>query len=623
MKIEKLRLRNFRCFREEISIDFENITALIGRNDSGKSTLMEALDLFLNDNDPDKDDASKDGEARDLTIICEFGELPDEVIIDDAYPTRFNTEFLLNPEGMLEIHKTYSGHLQKPKCASISAYALHPTANELKDLLQLKNPDLKKRARDLSVNLNGVDLKVNSQIRAKIRDHFNDLSLAPILIPLNEENGNKIWTELRKYLPAFALFKSDRASTDQDPEAQDPLKAAIKEAIKAKEAELMAITDFVKNEVQKIAYSTLNKLKEMDPSLANQLNPTFAAPKWDSLFKASITSDDDIPINKRGSGVKRLILLNFFRAKAEQLAKEKGHNDVVYAIEEPETSQHPNNQRMLLRALYDLSSEAQVIISTHTPMLARSLPDNCLRYVHVRQNKSREIMKGGRETNKILAKTLGVLPDNNVRLFIGVEGPNDVNFLQNIASVLRRDGVELLDLERMELEGELIFFPLGGSNLALWSSKLERLNRPEFHLYDRDTVPPEAPKYQAYVDGVNAREQCKAFSTGKKEIENYLHKTAIINAYREIGIELGLTANFDAFNDVPFEIAKLVHNASGSPNSWESLTEKQKEDKESQAKRILSSRATRFMNRTLLEEVDPNNEVLGWLKAMELLVKQE
>ena len=34
-------------------------------------------------------------------------------------------------------------------------------------------------------------------------------------------------------------------------------------------------------------------------------------PKFDSLFKLSINSDDGIAINKRGSGVRRLILLNF------------------------------------------------------------------------------------------------------------------------------------------------------------------------------------------------------------------------------------------------------------------------------------------------------------------------
>lgn len=362
----------------------------------------------------------------------------------------------------------------------------------------------------------------------------------------------------------------------------------------------------------------------MDPSLATQLTPTFAPPKWDSLFKASITSDDEIPINKRGSGVKRLILLNFFRAKAEQLAKEKGHASVIYAVEEPETSQHPNNQRMLLRALCELSADAQVIISTHTPMLARGLPDSCLRYIHVHKDKGREIMTGGPESNEIFVRSLGVLPDNTVKLFVGIEGKNDITFLQTISSALRPDGLDLPDLERMELDGELIFFPLGGSNLALWSSRLEKLNRPEFHLCDRDVPPPSTPQYQSYLNEVNSRASCKARCTLKKEMENYLHKDAIIVAYRELGINLNITSNSGAFDDVPRHVAKLVHEASGSPKAWVDLIEDEKKEKESKAKRVLCARAAKHMTKTLLDEIDPDGDLLAWFQDMKgLMARQE
>ena len=363
------------------------------------------------------------------------------------------------------------------------------------------------------------------------------------MIPLNENNANKIWAELRKYLPAFALFKSDRTSTDQDPEAQDPLKTAVKEAIKDKETELVAITEYVKSKVQEIANLTLEKIREMDPTLASQLNPNFKPQRWDSLFKASFTSDDDIPINKRGSGVKRLILLNFFRARAEQLVKESGQSSVIYAIEEPETSQHPNNQRMLIRTLCDLSSEAQVIISTHTPMLARVLPNDSLRYVHVCADNSRDILIGGNETNRQFAQSLGVLPDHNVKAFIGVEGPNDISFLQEMSKMLHAENDDIPDLEKMELEGEVLFFPLGGTNLALWASRLENLNRPEFHLCDRDCAPPEPARYQSHVDEVNARPNCIARNTTKKEIENYLNKDAIMAAYNQHSITLTIDNN--------------------------------------------------------------------------------
>ena len=152
----------------------------------------------------------------------------------------------------------------------------------------------------------------------------------------------------------FALFKSDRQSSDQDAEAQDPLKIAIKEAVAAKAAELQAVMTFVEQEVKKVADLTLQKLKEMDAAVAGTLAPKFEKPNWATLIKASITGDDEIPLNKRGSGVRRLILLNFFRAKAERITREKGMQSTIYAVEEPETSQHPHNQRLLMRALQQL-----------------------------------------------------------------------------------------------------------------------------------------------------------------------------------------------------------------------------------------------------------------------------
>ncbi|MHB8392242.1 MAG: AAA family ATPase [Acidobacteriaceae bacterium] len=37
----------------------------------------------------------------------------------------------------------------------------------------------------------------------------------------------------------------------------------------------------------------------------------------------TLTGDDQIPINKRGSGVRRLVLLSFFRAEAERHRNER------------------------------------------------------------------------------------------------------------------------------------------------------------------------------------------------------------------------------------------------------------------------------------------------------------
>lgn len=622
MKLTRLRIRNFRCYKDEIAVNFDDMTAFVGRNDVGKSTVMDALDIFLNEGAPDKHDATKDGDGKDLTIICEFTGLPASVVIDEENPTTFSAEHLLNAAGRLEIHKTFSGHLATPKCTSVAALAVHPTADGVSDLLQLKNSELKKRAEKLNVDLTGIDPKVNAQLRQRIRETVSDLKLSAVLVPLNDDKTNKLWDRIKVHVPLFALFKSDRASTDQDPEAQDPLKKAVQEAIKQRESELNLIAAHVESEVRQIAKATLEKLKVMDETLAQQLNPQISIKKWDTLFNVSITGDEDIPINKRGSGVKRLVLLNFFRARAEQKSLENSKAPVIYGIEEPETSQHPHNQRLLVTALMDLAADNQVVITTHTPMLARTLPDKCLRFINLKADKTREVLEGGDTTNKLFASSLGMLPDNSIKLFVGVEGRHDITFLKHLAKMLLQAGCDVLDLETMELEGEVIFFPLGGSSLALWTSRLEPLARPEFYLFDRDELPPAAPKYQTKAEEINRRARCKAVVTGKREMENYLHYEAINEAYTRVcGIKLGLEENFAAFDDVPAKVAKMVHEASGSGTAWSALDEETRGKKVSKAKQNLNQHAACSMTKARLDEVDPDGDVISWFAEMAKLAK--
>ena len=117
----------------------------------------------------------------------------------------------------------------------------------------------------------------------------------------------------------------------------------------------------------------------MNPEIAQSLNPvipTVESLKWIDVFKnVSITGDEDIPINKRGSGVKRLVLLNFFRAEAERRKEENDIPSIIYAIEEPETSQHPKHQRKLIEAFIELSktNNTQIIMTTHSPSIVKLL----------------------------------------------------------------------------------------------------------------------------------------------------------------------------------------------------------------------------------------------------------
>jgi putative ATP-dependent endonuclease of the OLD family len=607
MRLARMRIRNFRCYQEETTIDLDDFTAFVGRNDAGKSTILDALALFFGEYKPDGDDASIAGDKKDLRVICEFSDLPDEVVIDTDHPTSLAAERLLNANGRLEIHRVFSGQNKTPKEYAIYAFAQHPTCANYDDLLYLKRAELKERAETLGVDLSSVDERVNSALRKAIWDSAENLEPEAREIDLEKEDAKKIWSVLSSQLPVFAVFHSDRKSTDQDDEAQSPMKSAVDAAIHARRLELDEIAKYVQNEVEGIARETVEKLREMDPELAGALNPRFAKPNWSKVFGISLTDDAQIPINKRGSGVRRLILLNFFRAQAERRLAEKDAPGVIYAIEEPETSQHPRNQKLLVSALRELSEQpgCQVIITTHTPVLVRDLSINSLRYIEQTEG-SPVVHAGGENTYQHVSKALGILPDHNVRLFVGVEGMNDIDFLRSMSEILHAAGENVPELADLEQQGQIVFVPLGGSSLSLWTHRLAGLNRPEFHLYDRDKEPPTSAPYQAAADAINARDLAVAMITGKKEMENYIHPDAISDA-------LGIDIQFGDFDDVPDLVAEQLHILNGGQAVWAEIDPEKKRKKVSRAKRRLNTEAVQAMSAARLDAIDTNGDFRSWL----------
>lgn len=139
--------------------------------------------------------------------------------------------------------------------------------------MTLKRTELVTRAAALDLDLSVVNKQANAPIRAAIWAACHELGLTSSEVPLETEGGKQIGTALTPYPPTFALFKSDRASTDQNAEAQDPLKDAIREAVKADEGKLQEVKEHVESEVRKIAQATVEKLREMDPSIAATLDP--------------------------------------------------------------------------------------------------------------------------------------------------------------------------------------------------------------------------------------------------------------------------------------------------------------------------------------------------------------
>lgn len=537
MRLEKLILKNFRSYSSIVEIPISNLTTLIGKNDIGKSTILEALEIYFNNDiiKIDLDDLSKGSTNDEIIISCVFSDLPNEIILDSCNETSFDKEYLLNDEKKLEIRKVYKMTSTKPK-ESIFINCMHPSLEKYSDLLLLKNSDLKKRAKELGINEDLYSASVNAEIRNAIwcNKSKEELRLQETNIPVDKEGVKDIYSQIQKYLPIFALFQSDRPSRDDDKEVTNPLNIAIKQALKEVQDQIDTIKNQVKGYACETATRTLNKLKEMDKEIAESLVPEFKSePKFDSLFKLTIKSDDDIPINKRGSGVRRLILLNFFRAEAERTLNENNKDSIIYAFEEPETSQHPDYQLLLLDAFKSLviNPNCQVLFTTHTPALASRAPLDGLRFIHDEEG-IKKIDSNNETMFDNICKELGILPDvvpMGVKGVVLVEGKDDVIFLQHIAKCLKEGDF----INSTFAEAQIAIIPIAGcDNLKYWVHKklVEQFNLPWGILLDSDNGAEHPTKNQDVVQRLKAQ-GIKAFTTRKREIENYID-TECIGDYR-------------------------------------------------------------------------------------------
>lgn len=532
MRLKSVRLTNFRGYRATTSVPIdESLTGVVGRNDYGKSTILEALSIFFESGEVkvDKTDMNcfslSDG-VEHFEIACEFDNLPNTLVLDENARTSLAQEYLLNADNALEIVKTFKATTGKLERTAIRCQ--HPANGTLAGLLSLKMADLKKLGEQIGVAEQVADKRIASQWRQAIRAASHPITCEEVLLDVGKglsTDSKSIWEKVEAQLPTFALFKADRESSDDDAEAKNPLQQAVREAQAALQDQISALEQQIELRVLDVATRTLDKLREMAPELANELKPRFKErPKWS--FSFTLDGDNGIPINKRGSGVRRLILLNFFRAEAEKAAAGT-RRSVIYAIEEPETSQHPNYQVMLMKALLELSSQPnrQIIVTTHVPALAGLVPISGVRYVTKDQEGNPVVKLPSDDVLKEAAESLGVLPETGMeraRGLVLVEGKSDVIFLRHASTTLRASGHVGASLEELGIVPILIG---GCGSVKHWVTLnlADDLGLPWCVFLDSDTggSPEQVASNAKRKQEVEAQGRA-CYLTRKREIENYL-----------------------------------------------------------------------------------------------------
>ena len=435
MRIQKVHVKNFRSILDA-TLCCDSLTALVGRNGSGKSSFLTALEIFYtNSAKVTAEDFYCEDTSQDIEIGVTFTDFNNEehslfsdYINDHSITVIRVLSFSQSPE--TRVSSTYYGiRLQNSEFCCIK--------NTDKEVV--KKYDKIRNKKEYSSSLPPVSsaTKVREALTQWERDHPEHCSYI-------RDNGKffGFTKQARGNLGQYTRFIHVPAVRDAQDDATEKRGSCVTEIMDLTVRHVLS----TRKELVDFKQQTQSKYKEiLDPErfselqdLQNDLSATLQsyAPNASVLLKWSV----EIPmpqtevklledgyesaVQRTGHGLQRAFILTMLQHLVAQETKsmkedanlaestssyfENSHSpSLVLAIEEPELYQHPSRQRHLASVLLKLASgiisgvaqHTQVIYTTHSPLfvdLDRFDQIRVLRKILHKNGKSKitKLMKG-------------------------------------------------------------------------------------------------------------------------------------------------------------------------------------------------------------------------------------
>ncbi len=293
------------------------------------------------------------------------------------------------------------------------------------------------------------------------------------------------------------------------------------------------------NIIEKELLEEINKIVKPDIEFTRILTQDDDNEIWELLFEDQ--EKKRIALSKMGSGLKTvlLVLLNLIvRPKIE----EKKKSDYVFAFEELENNLHPALQRRLYQYIIDYREihSSYFFLTTHSNIVIDAFSSyKYAQMMHVTNDKNKsttttifEYHEKDKILNDLGIKASDLLQSNGI---IWVEGPSDRNYLNR--------WIELTDSRLKEgFHYSIMFY--GGRNLANvsldydWINKeiipLLKINKNAFVVIDRDGASEITPLNETKERIRNEIGEDNCWVTAGREIENYLSNETIINWLKSV-----------------------------------------------------------------------------------------
>lgn len=412
LKLSRVEVKNYKSIGHIVA-NIDDLTAIVGKNNYGKSALLDAIQCFYGDKTINDDDFHM-GKEENIEISLLFSN-----IVNEDIERFFNYKSLYN-KTILKIMENEGNQ-----------------ALEERELRKLEEKRVQKFAETTEKFC--IDIEQNDSILIKL---------------IKPRRGNGVYklsndstitkNDFCKLIPPIKVISAIRTP---DKETTAGAKSNMKELISLLQ-EQQEEENFVKlpNSRDKLTYGEIKAListneEDQCRNLSTDLTTHFQEAistdtlsvkvkieegfKFDFKYKTVLIDRDmphkEVDILSCGTGLQSMMILSILQTYIKMM----NDSNLILLIEEPEVYLHPSLQRKMINTLVKISKKNQVLLTTHSPIIISKIDQQNIHCI----NKVGGVSSIMDATATTIIEELGIqvsdILNKNAVLF--VEGKDDNN----------------------------------------------------------------------------------------------------------------------------------------------------------------------------------------------------
>ena len=517
MKLISFKAQNFRSLKN-FELDLGQFLVLIGENNSGKSTIFRALDLFLSSTVKGvNDDSFYNHDVRlPIKLTACFDSLSKQEE-EKLKPWMDNGKLTVKKEYRRDSGRTeviYLAPLRVPKEKWLNEDYEEYNNRDIVSTLPINQfiPSTGKITKEIYKNAIWLYIEKNTDsVEFTIEERKNPAGYKQVLdgylpefylVPAVRDVSEEVKTSSGALFGKLIGLLSKKVISS-NPKFQD-LQRAISELSALMEGDTPA--------------KKLQEIKDLESMLETALSDWdvdvdihIKGPDFPTLLQSGVhvELDDGLPtsIEEKGNGLQRSLIFALMRVWAEishsndeDLDNEIRERSIMFAFEEPELFLHPQISRVTYQALKILSSTHQILLCTHSAHFVNL--EDYKDIVVIRKLNQTEGTSSYKTSGDLFGGNFEQKQRFNMIQFFNPDR-NEVFFAKRVALVEGATEKALFPLlaRRLKMfDYRVSIIDCGGKhNLGLYMKVLNAFKIPSTTLYDEDPIPndicPGAPNY--------------------------------------------------------------------------------------------------------------------------------